>query len=346
MNIAHEIERRHLLQEEFLGAEKHINRIVPLVSVTTTTYQHQPYIEDCIKGVLAQITSFPIEFIIGEDGSTDGTREICEKYAEAYPDKIRLFLRDREISQLIDKDGNLIKRLNGAFNRMSARGKYIALCEGDDYWTDPLKLQKQLDFLEDNADVVMTFGNAIIVDLTESYHRKNQYIRDELARRFYPKDVVGLGAPTLTMFYRREKLVYPDWAWKVTSGDYFLRLLLSTTGNFYYHGEIFGVHRKHSGGVSRVTNKMLWNLSTASGLKSFYAIAEAEQKQAITERISSHRIHAFFNAFVQKNYQASLRLGLRMLASRGFYTRKGVGTLRYLITEVFIKKNVEYLDIF
>ena len=107
----------------------------------------QILLRDCLDGILMQKTDFPYEIIIGEDGSTDGTREICIEYANKYPNLIRLFLRDRNVSHLTNKDGNDIM-LNGKFQKLHARGKYYAPCEGDDYWTDPYKLQKQVDFLE------------------------------------------------------------------------------------------------------------------------------------------------------------------------------------------------------
>jgi len=137
MDIQAEIERRFKLQTEYLGESKPVNKITPLVSVSVATYQHAPYIRECLDSILNQETNFPFEIIIGEDESVDGTREICIEYAEKFPDKIRLFLRDREISHLKDENGKLIKRLNGifTFGLMSSRGKYIALCEGDDYWT-------------------------------------------------------------------------------------------------------------------------------------------------------------------------------------------------------------------
>lgn len=157
------LQERFLLQKEFLGDEKPINKVQPLVSVSVPTYQHSRYISECLDGILMQQTSFPIEIIIGEDGSTDGTREICEKYAIKHQDKIRLFNRDRKLSQYVDKEGH-VTRFNGIWNRMSARGKYIAMCEGDDYWTDPLKLQKQVNILESNPEYGLIHTNFKIVN--------------------------------------------------------------------------------------------------------------------------------------------------------------------------------------
>jgi glycosyltransferase involved in cell wall biosynthesis len=114
----------------------------PLVSIKTMTYNHAPYISKCIEGVLMQKTDFNFELVIGEDCSTDGTREICKEYAERYPDIIKL-----EISA-----SNVGARINSLRADNACVGKYIAFCEGDDYWTDPYKLQKQVDFLEANPD--------------------------------------------------------------------------------------------------------------------------------------------------------------------------------------------------
>lgn len=112
--------------------------MAPLVSVVTITYNHERYISNCIEGVLSQITNFPIEFIIAEDCSTDRTRIICEDYARIHPEMIRL----------ITSENNLGYNANELRAMKSARGKYIAYCEGDDFWTDCMKLQKQVDFLE------------------------------------------------------------------------------------------------------------------------------------------------------------------------------------------------------
>jgi glycosyltransferase involved in cell wall biosynthesis len=114
----------------------------PLVSVLMLTYNHEPYIAQAIDSVLMQKTDFPYELIIGEDCSTDGTRAIVEKYAHTYPKIIRVITGPLNIGAL----ANII-RINAA-----ARGKYIATLEGDDFWNDELKLQKQADFLECNPE--------------------------------------------------------------------------------------------------------------------------------------------------------------------------------------------------
>jgi len=123
----------------------------PLVSVAVQTYQQNAYIKDCLEGILMQKTNFPFEILLGEDQSTDGTRETCIEYAQKYPDKIRLFLHHRENN--IKINGRQTGKFNFLYNLFSSRGKYIAMCEGDDYWIDPLKLQKQVDEMEANLDI-------------------------------------------------------------------------------------------------------------------------------------------------------------------------------------------------
>jgi len=117
----------------------------PLVSVSMITYNHNPYIIRAIEGVLCQETSFPIELLIGEDCSTDGTREIVFDYAQRFPDRIRLLTAESNVGAKAN-----IRRVYAA-----ARGKYMAWCEGDDYWHDPGKLQMQVDFLESHPEYVM-----------------------------------------------------------------------------------------------------------------------------------------------------------------------------------------------
>lgn len=126
----------------------------PLVSICVITYNHKDYIKDCLNGILMQQCNFDYEILLGDDDSNDGTREICIEYAKKFPEKFRLFLHHRENN--IKINGKPTGRFNIMYNFYKARGKYIALCEGDDYWTDPLKLQKQVDFLEANDDYVLT----------------------------------------------------------------------------------------------------------------------------------------------------------------------------------------------
>jgi len=115
----------------------------PLVSVCMITYNHEPYIAQAIEGVLTQQTAFPFELIIGEDCSTDGTRKIVFSYQKKYPDVIRV----------VTSGKNVGSKMNSFRTEEACQGKYIAYCEGDDYWHDPQKLQMQVEILESNPEV-------------------------------------------------------------------------------------------------------------------------------------------------------------------------------------------------
>lgn len=160
----------------------------PLISIVIVTYQHAKYIANAIEGVLMQKTDFPLEIILGDDDSTDGTREICIEYAARFPDKIRLFLHRRE---------NNIKVLNRstgifqiAFNLYQCRGKYIALTSGDDYWQDDSKLQRQVDYLEKDQSASFTYHDCF--ELFESTGRikgpfTKKSIQSIVGRNIFPK---------------------------------------------------------------------------------------------------------------------------------------------------------------
>ncbi len=129
---------------------KHLEKEKIMVSICCITFQHGKYIKECLDGFLMQKTNFAIEVLIHDDASTDGTEEIIREYEAKYPDIIK---------PLYEKENQWLKGRRGSavFNFPRAKGKYIALCEGDDYWTDPYKLQKQVDFLEANEDYGLVY---------------------------------------------------------------------------------------------------------------------------------------------------------------------------------------------
>ena len=131
-------------------AHSQVGEITPLVSVLMPTYNHQDYIQRAIEGVIRQRTTFPIELIIAEDCSTDDTRAIVAECQTQYPELIRM----------ITSEKNVGIRLNGLRAQDACRGKYVAPCDGDDYWHDPEKLQLTVDYLESNSDVGLVYTNA------------------------------------------------------------------------------------------------------------------------------------------------------------------------------------------
>ncbi|MES2568562.1 MAG: glycosyltransferase family A protein, partial [Verrucomicrobiota bacterium] len=135
---------------------------IPKVSVSITAYNHAPFIRPALDGVLSQKTDFPVEILVGEDDSTDGTREIVREYASRFPDRIRAFYHDA--SSKLRIGGRLTGRNNLAHNLNAARGEYIALLDGDDCWTDETKLARQVAQLEADPTLMTSFHHAVVID--------------------------------------------------------------------------------------------------------------------------------------------------------------------------------------
>lgn len=123
----------------------------PLVAIHCLVYNHEPYLRDCFEGFVMQQTNFPFVAIVHDDASTDGSAAIIREYEEKYPDIIKPIYETE--NQWRKPDGSLTRIMNTAIEASGA--KYVAMCEGDDYWTDPLKLQKQVDFMEMNPEYVL-----------------------------------------------------------------------------------------------------------------------------------------------------------------------------------------------
>lgn len=260
-----EIQRRADQQREYIPASAIVDRPEPLVSVTLVTYNHAAFIAQCIESLLAQRAGFPFEIVIGEDQSNDGTREICRQYADRFPGVIRLFLRDRNES-IVSIDGR-DRILNGHFTRLAARGRYVAPIEGDDYWLDPLKLQRQVLALEADASLAACFTNADII--TEGKPGKVQRHYPGSARpdesvtaktletTSLSSDVVDTAELIMqrrilimTWLIRRDVLTTaPDWFYDIAYCDRAMAVLAAGRGGVKYLPDVTAVYRRHPGGI-------------------------------------------------------------------------------------------------
>ena len=225
----------------------------PLVSICIQTYQHAAFIQKTIESVLMQKTDFPLEILIGEDESNDGTREICIDYAKKYPDVIRLFLNERK--NVIYVDGKPTARWNFINNMEHARGKYVALLPGDDYWTYPLKLKKQVDFMEQNPAYAFCFHNAARIDsngnnLNDPFCDIDMETRDVSIYEFFEKNL----NPTCSVVYRKSAISSLPYARNIRAYDWFLNILAGEKGKIRYFNETWGVLRVHQGGVWQSMN--------------------------------------------------------------------------------------------
>ncbi|MEO8331309.1 MAG: glycosyltransferase [Gallionella sp.] len=271
---------------EYLGLDKPINKVSPLVSVCIPTYQHASYIAQCLDSVLSQEANFSIEILVGEDQSTDGTREICIAYADKFPDKIRLFLNDRNDVVLID--GRPSGKANFLNLYYEARGEFIAICEGDDYWTDKSKLARQVAIFREIPSCSLVFHNALIVG--NSAHGIN--FSSDLAEGLYDiENVISKPwfVPSQSMLFRKDLLELGDWFKHIYNGDYVMQLLLATKFPFYYVDRMMSAYRVHGGGTSRGRKILYHPIKVVETLSIFNCFSEFKYDHLIKKRLDDIR---------------------------------------------------------
>ena len=249
----------------------------PLVSICCLTYNHAPFIRKCLDGFLMQQTDFPIEILIHDDCSTDGTTEIIKEYAAQYPDVIfPLYEEENKYSR-----GGAGKMDLYNYNR--ARGRYIAYCEGDDYWTDPLKLQKQVDFMESHPEYSVCFHGFEEYDVRNQQHRKIDFSAQcefidggiDITPAIYLRHSYW-GQP-LTMLFRVSMF---DFSWRDRYKYYrdtheIYHLLNKGKGRMLNF--VGGVYNLHNGGVATSMTTQMSALTVRETYKELY-IHNAQDK--------------------------------------------------------------------
>lgn len=219
-----------------------------MVSVCCITYNHANFIREAIESFLMQKTTFPFEILIHDDASTDGSAEIIKEYENKYPDIIKpIYQTENQYQQG--------RTISPVYQWPRARGKYIALCEGDDYWTDSYKLQKQVDFLEGNTDFAISFHNSIIAN---QFDRTNNQLLENPSNYKTSDIFLGKIIPTQTVLFRNTQN-FPVDLFKTINGDTLLFCLIANQTNkgAYFHHDINdSIYRHHEDGVwSKITVK-------------------------------------------------------------------------------------------
>lgn len=207
------------------------------ISVAVVTYNHEPYIRQALDSVFAQRVSHAYEVVIGDDGSTDGTRQIVREYAERHNDRVRLLLHETNLGCT----RNAERIIN------ACRGEYLALIDGDDYWIDPLKLQRQADYLDAHPTCTVSFHQVAALDehgeLDWLLVPANQPRRCDMAAL-----MTEVMVPTGSMMMRRRCLVpLPDWLGDAYPPDLALKALCADQGTLDYLEETMSVYRQHGG---------------------------------------------------------------------------------------------------
>lgn len=244
---------------------KFLDMELPLLAIRCTTYNHESYIRDTLDGFVSQKTNFPFVAIVHDDASTDNTAAIIREYAEKYPDIIKpIFESENQYSK---RNGSLGRIMDVAVYATGA--KYIAMCEGDDYWIDPLKLQKQVDFLESHPDYTMCTTNI-------DYKENNGYIHPSIWNSKTDTDLSikeiilngGLYIGTASVVFRRN--IYkqiPESMKKLHVGDYPLQIYMASKGKVRNLCDITCVYRYMSEGSW--TQKNNTNICSIENLNNF-----------------------------------------------------------------------------
>ncbi len=248
----------------------------PMVSIHVSTYQHADFIRDCLEGVLMQETDFPMEIIIGEDESDDGTREICKEYADRYPEQIRLFLHSRENN--ISILGQPTGRFQFLYSHFVARGKYIAICEGDDYWTDPNKIKEQVQLLEDNPEYVLSHHDARVED-KEGNELSTSKLPDGNKKDFSRNDLLrGPFLLTLSLCFENCIDRYPSFITEVINADKLLISFLGTYGGAKFveglNGAVYRSHKDSMWSSKSYLFKERSHFETFHELEKYYKLKE------------------------------------------------------------------------
>lgn len=226
----------------------------PVVSIVCITYNHEPYIKNALDSFVMQKTNFPFEILISDDYSTDGTRKIIDIYKSKYPDIIRDISPNR----------NTGIAFNWCYSQREALGDYIALCEGDDFWVDQYKLQKQIEILRNNPDCVGVYTNRCKVDTngnvveerTFEIAPKNGSLKYDIRSffKYYPL------IPTASVVYKTDNKVEIMKKLEYTAnqflGDWPLWIILLSYGNMFYLDEVTTAYRINPTSITHVANRI------------------------------------------------------------------------------------------
>lgn len=307
----------------------------PYVSVWVLTYNHARFISQCLDGILAQRTNFSFEICLGEDDSSDGTRQICQGYAAKYPELIRLFLRDRNDPFRAGCAGEWQYNFIETFK--SCRGKYVAMCDGDDFWDDPKKLQKQIDYLESHPEYSGCFhkvglvdenGRQLCPDMGYPPIRQSSYSLDFLLR-------YSNFSPMFSVVFRNHGQIAPDWVKQAPFGDMIVHANNLLRGDYGFIDEVMGFYRIHSGGLASGTSRLNNIKSTFEVYRLLGENLRLNERSAFNQGILALKMSFLFEWIMRKmlphkikqRFDKGIGIKVRSLARRVLmfgYDRNGV----------------------
>ena len=278
------------------------------VSICMITYNHEKFIAKAIEGVLMQKTNFHFDLIIGEDCSSDNTRKICIDYKNKYPENIILRLPKENLGC----EQNFVQNLNVSIDGY----KYCAVCEGDDYWTDPLKLQKQVDYLQENHTCGLVYTNVQIFEESSQsllaviprFVKNEADIVKELLKSKYI-EFVSILMRTQTLKKLLIDYLYEEFANNVIL-DTRLILEFAHQSKIGYIADTTAVYRHHLGGITRPTNinKYLKMINESYELRKKFVTKYQYSKQLLGVPVCNFNRAIVFKAYETKNFLLSLKI--------------------------------------
>ena len=305
--------------------------MVPLVSIVCLTYNHEEFISNAVESFLDQETTFPVEILIHDDASADKTAEIVKAYKEKFPFTIRtVFQAENQFSISGDPEVNVMYPM--------ALGKYIALCEGDDYWTDSSKLQKQVSFMEGNPQFVLCVGGytrfyqetketRVVVEKMAGKSRESgfEFTLDEMREKWLTK--------TLTALFRRNILSEFDLTVYNHRRDIHLFYHLVKNRKGFYLSENMGVYRVHMGGINSMKAAIVNSEASYQCYKELYK----NNRDDFTREMYLKSILSFLN---YRLYSGSVHISyFKMYIEALKLVRRGK-ELKWIVT-VFMKRDLK-----
>jgi glycosyltransferase involved in cell wall biosynthesis len=297
------------------------------VSVCMVTYNHEHFIAQAIESVMMQLTDFEYELVIGEDKSTDRTREICLAYQAQYPDKIRV----------LTPETNLGMMRNFAQTYTACSGEYIALLDGDDYWTSSTKLQAQVSILDTNASYSMCFTRAACFNNESNevlYYLPLKPREDVTIYDFLQYNPFA----TCTVMLRKKSFqCVPDWFDNLKIGDWVIYIVTAQHGPAIYISEITALYRLHGGSIhSHLAQDILFE-RTLAVYQALEENLDAKYRTAIQEAKFKTYLGMAFRYFRQHTYREAVRFaatGVLTLPVRAWFSslpvRVVISALRFL----------------
>lgn len=214
------------------------------VTIATTTYNQEKYIGECLDGIVMQETNFPFQVIVSDDGSTDNTRKILKEYSKKYPDIVKPIFRKENLGPM----DNFIETLNGI------NSEYVALCDGDDFWTDKNKLQKQVDFLDTHKDYTICFHQTKIFfedgsKADELFPKKEKVKETTRLKDLVKECYIPANAVMYRWQFNKKNSFKEKFPTNIVPGDYFVHLLHARQGKIKFLKEIMSCYRRHDAGM-------------------------------------------------------------------------------------------------